>query len=674
MADRRGQQFGNYRLDRLLGRGAFAEVYLGEHIYLGTPAAVKLLTTRFSPDEVKNFLTEARTLVRLKHANIVQVLDFGLEGDTPFLVMSYAPNGALRTRHPPGTKLTPITILPYVQQIASALQYAHNQQLIHRDVKPENMLVGVYSEILLSDFGIALPAQASGEQNTVSSDGTVAYMAPEQCEGHPCFASDQYSLGVVMYEWLTGERPFHGSFVQIAYQHIHAAPVPLRDKAPELSPAFNWIVMTALHKNPQQRFPSINNLADAFTGGCLPSQADTTRRVYPMSAALPLAPSPKQWKPPVPGTDTPTVSVSEMPTREAPPSRGGRRFSRRLFLLITAGAALTGAGVLVGYEFYASLHHSPGAAATSRVTPTSQPGTTLLTYQEHSPSKVYALAWSPDSTRIASASADKTVRVWDAGIGKTLFTFTGHKPMSKDTGVDAVAWSPDGKMIVSGGSDNTVRVWEAANGKEMYSWTISDNVEGVAWSNDGNRIAAACDDRQVYIWNARTGEPFAVYSGGHQKEVLAVAWSPDNHLLASVSADASALVWDTRSGAPLIRYSGHGASVNAVAWSPDGEYIVTGSSDSTVQVWKPAVGGHLTTYQGHNHPVDSVAWSRDGKYVVSSGQDKTAQIWEAASGSYRLTYSGQDAAVLAVAWSFDNTRIASGCSDGSVQVWRALTS
>src|SRR5260370_38069970 len=140
MIDRVGQQLGNYRLTRLIGRGGFADVYLGEHIYLGTQAAVKVLTTKLAHDEVEQFRQEARTMARLEHPNIVRVLEFGIEADTPFLIMSYAPNGTLRQRHARGTIVPLPTIVSYTKQMADALQYAHSEKLIHRDVKPENML------------------------------------------------------------------------------------------------------------------------------------------------------------------------------------------------------------------------------------------------------------------------------------------------------------------------------------------------------------------------------------------------------------------------------------------------------------------------------------------------------------------------------------------------------
>src|SRR5438270_2112593 len=161
MADRVGQQLGNYRLLRLLGQGGFAEVYLGEHIYLDTPAAIKVLHTRLASDEVEHFQTEARTVARLVHPHIVRVLDYGVEGSTPFLVVDYAPNGTLRQRHPRGAALPLPTVVSYVVQIADALQYAHEQKVIHRDVKPENILMVRRNEVLLSDFGIALVTQSS---------------------------------------------------------------------------------------------------------------------------------------------------------------------------------------------------------------------------------------------------------------------------------------------------------------------------------------------------------------------------------------------------------------------------------------------------------------------------------------------------------------------------------
>ena len=156
-----GQQLGNYRLTTLLGEGGFAEVYLGEHIHLGTQAAVKMLHTQLTDEDIENFRSEARTIAHLVHPHIVRVLEFGIEGRIPYLVMDYAPNGTLRKLHPKGTTLALATIVSYVKQLGEALQYAHDKKLIYRDIKPENMLVGQRREILLSDFGIALVAQSS---------------------------------------------------------------------------------------------------------------------------------------------------------------------------------------------------------------------------------------------------------------------------------------------------------------------------------------------------------------------------------------------------------------------------------------------------------------------------------------------------------------------------------
>jgi len=141
MIEHVAQQLGSYRLIRHLGRGGFADVYLGIHIHLKTPAAIKVLHTRLTDGEFEKFRTEARTIARLEHPYIVRVLDFGIDGNTPFLVMSYAPNGTLRQRHPKGVRLPLATVISYVKQLADALHYAHQQKLIHRDIKPENMLL-----------------------------------------------------------------------------------------------------------------------------------------------------------------------------------------------------------------------------------------------------------------------------------------------------------------------------------------------------------------------------------------------------------------------------------------------------------------------------------------------------------------------------------------------------
>ncbi len=264
MADHIGQQLGNYRITRLIGRGGFADVYLAEHVYLNTPVALKMLQTRVEGDDLEAFLREARTLARLVHPHIVRVLDFGVVDEVPFLVLDYAPNGTLRQRHPRGSLVPLASVVSYTQQIADALQYAHDEKFIHRDIKPENMLLGRRDEILLGDFGIALIAQSSRYQHSADVAGTVGYMAPEQIQGRPRPASDQYALAVVIYEWLSGDRPFHGSFSEVCAQHMFSPPPPLREKAPSVPLLIEQVIVTALAKDPAQRFKSVRAFATAL--------------------------------------------------------------------------------------------------------------------------------------------------------------------------------------------------------------------------------------------------------------------------------------------------------------------------------------------------------------------------------------------------------------------------
>jgi serine/threonine protein kinase len=265
LADRVGQQLGNYQLIQSLGQGSLAEVYLGGHIHLGTLAAIKVLHAQLSSEDITTFRREARVIAHLIHPNIVRVLEFGIEGQTPFLVMDFAPHGTVRQHYPSGTLLPLPTVVSYTMQVAEALQFAHDERVVHRDVKPENLLLGRRNEVLLSDFGIAIVTQRPHYQSPYNTAGTLMYMAPEQLRGEPCLASDQYSLGIVVYEWLCGRCPFQGSSaLEIAMQHLSHPPKPLREIVPTIPLAVEQVVSKALAKEPKERFASIRDFAETL--------------------------------------------------------------------------------------------------------------------------------------------------------------------------------------------------------------------------------------------------------------------------------------------------------------------------------------------------------------------------------------------------------------------------
>jgi serine/threonine protein kinase len=259
-----GQHFGSYQLVKWLGRGGCAEVYLGKHRYLNSYAALKVLNATIQPGDEDQFLTEAQALVDLRHPNIVHLLDFCIGDGIPVLIMEYAQKGSLRQNHPEGTQMPLATVVDFVEQVAAALQYAHNHHVIHRDVKPENILLNVDNRLLLSDFGLSLLTPSSQQLSTQNPAGTARYVAPEQLLGKPCFASDQYALAIMIYEWLCGDPPFRGTAWEVSYQHMYTDPPALCTIRPELPPVLEQVVRRALAKKPQDRFGSVQEFAQAL--------------------------------------------------------------------------------------------------------------------------------------------------------------------------------------------------------------------------------------------------------------------------------------------------------------------------------------------------------------------------------------------------------------------------
>jgi hypothetical protein len=260
---RQGQRLGNYRLIRLLGSGSYGAVYLAEHLYLKTQVAIKVLTQLLKEEDEQAFLHEARILARLRHKHIVLVHEFAIERGQPYLVMEYLPGGTLLDRHPRGTRLPLAAVVSYVYQLAGALQYAHDRNIVHRDVKPANVLLGSEG-LLLSDFGIALPLlkkEGAGESAPV---GSLPYMAPEQFRGQPSFASDQYALAIMAYELLCGARPFQGGAADLINQHLTKEPPALREHDPALPESVDRVIRRALAKKVEERYPAIILFARAL--------------------------------------------------------------------------------------------------------------------------------------------------------------------------------------------------------------------------------------------------------------------------------------------------------------------------------------------------------------------------------------------------------------------------
>lgn len=728
-SEQAGDMIGRYKLIQRVGEGGFGVVWMAEQVQPVTRrVALKILKAGMDTSEViRRFEVERQALAMMDHPGIATVFDGGTtDHERPYFVMEYVP-GETIIEFCDRRRLSLRQRLELFVLVCEAVQHAHTKGVIHRDIKPRNVLITSRDGTPIPkviDFGLAKATERSLTENTMFTRsgqmlGTIEYMSPEQAGIGPVdidTRTDVYALGVLLYELLAGLLPFDVRALRRAgYEAMFRvlkdedAPKPsIRFSTAEMDSAIeislcrgaqreeltrelrrelDWIPLKALRKDRAERYQTPTDLArdvrryldgEALEAG--PESAIYRTRKFVRrhrGAVLAVAVVLVTLATGLAGTLWMAANARRAETEQ-----------RRL--------AVNESSARKHIEYTSYIGNVEMAAAAMDFGQMDRVRKRLDDCPEHlrgwewhwlhaqsdrslaelkgPTAPLCATAFSPDGTRVA-VSEGHAVRLLDALTGKNVVELKGH------TGpVYSAAFSPDGTKVITAAGNDIARVWDVVTGKKISELTGSSWIDPApVFSPDGTKIITISPSRvpddysaRVWVWDSATGQNL-VELKGHAGMVYSAAFNRDATRIATASWDDTARVWDTATGRSLAELMGHMDPVYSAVFSPDGTKILTASKDNTARLWDAETGRSLAELSGHAGLLYTAVFSPCGRRIVTASADRTGRLWDTSTGECLAELAGHTGPVSSAAFSPDGTMIVTASWDGTVRSWEAAT-
>jgi len=695
-----GKQFGGCRIEKLIGRGGMGAVYLATQLNLDRPVAIKVIAPDILDDDesLQRLSREAKIVANLNHPNIVQLHFTGKELNYPYLVMEYVDGQSLGSLLRSKGKISVPSACDVMLQVGFALEAAAAVGVVHRDIKPDNILITPDGRVKVTDFGLARRSDDLSRLTlTGQSLGTPHYMSPEQCEGHKMdIRSDIYSLGISFWQCLAGFLPFDGETpFAILLKQVHEKLPDIRVVSPDVPKEVAEIIASMTAKDLAARMAEpgeiVRGLKQYMAGpdvkreklkaqsrtlggdtgppspapfdsdpggiGALSSQAYRETNIgmkaleLQVPGAPPIAPAGGAGgKLQKPGPAPPLDATEVIP----PPGTGARSSRRKFIIAAAAGAVVAGTGI-------AGL-----LLSRPRVKP---PPTMVFTLRRtiigHT-NAVKAVTFSPHGDFLASGGADKTVRLWKESNGLQVFSLAGHSKM-----ITAVHWSPDSDVLISAGLDWSIRLWDTATGREIRQLGPpghTNTVTSLAVSPDGESLVSGSMDQSVMLWDLRKGTPRRPPLKVHTGMVTCVDFRSDNSVFASGGADRRVLLWSVENPKEFETCYPQASMVTALAFSPDGQSLATAGQDHKIHLLNSSTREVLRTLEGHEKSVLALAFSADGRYLASGSADGSVRLWDTDRGVEAAMAQGESM-VWTVKFNPNGLLLAAGTQDGEIHYY-----
>jgi WD40 repeat protein len=737
---------GRFELIETAGTGGFGTVYRARDPELDRTVAIKVPRSGSlaSKGDLERFVREARSVAKLRHPSIVSVYEVGKAEGVPFLVSDFVEGVTLAdwlSSHRPG----PRKAARLIAAVADAIHYAHEHGVIHRDLKPSNIMLGADERPVVMDFGLAR-REAGDPTMTREGDvlGTPAYMSPEQARGQSHRVdgrSDVYSIGAIFYQLLTGKLPFRGNARMILHQLLHDEPRPPRSLNKKIPRDLETICQKAMAATPAERYETARELADDLRrflkGEAILARPPSVwerarrwakrRRTLVAAAAVGLLALAGLagfmiWHV---ASVRETVAVGELQRKAVEQKREietqKREFAEELTKKTDEVArrnAYASRAALIQVAWREGKVRRVQEILEQQLPEPGQPD--LRGFEWHyfnrlvqesqlalagHKDKVTAVAFRPDH-RLASASLDRTVKIWELATGVELRTLSGAS-----AGLLGVAFSQD--RVAAVGQDGAVALWDAATGKMLCTVKGQENAPAsFALSADGKRLVVARGN-EVRICDATSGQDGPSFAG-HQDKVTAVAFSADGDKVAAASEGGAVKIWETAGGKELKSVAMSSVAIARLAFMPngklrmifrngsighwnwqtdesgpqpsdadagspvtalshDGKRFASLAPSISVRISDSAGGGELFALRGHTAPITSIVFNMDDRLVATASEDHTVRVWNLQFGWSALKLRDHHAGVNAVQFSPDGRLLASAGGDGTVRVREPTT-